>query len=75
MSLMLPGEYGTVREDLVDMFRDYTFEFFVTGVKVVANDSQRMGRRDLFLCLEVDSVNPVLMKGLLGMTVDDTYKP
>ena len=67
MSLMLPDEYGTVSQEIVDMFANNTFEFFVKGVKLVENNSIRWGRRDLFLCLELDSVNPALLRGLLGI--------
>ena len=75
MSLQIPKEYGSVSEEVVDEFKELKFEFFVEGVKLVVNESRRLNRRDLFLCLEVNSTNPGLLRQLLDMEENNDYHP
>ena len=75
MSLQLPKEYGSVSEEVVDEFKELNFEFFVEGVRLVVNESRRLNRRDLFLCLEVNSTKPGLLRQLLDIKENDDYHP
>ena len=45
------------------------------GVTLVVNESKRLNRRDLFLCLEVISTNPSFLRQLLDMKENDDYHP
>ena len=75
MSLQLPKEYGSVNQEVVDEYKELYFEFFVEGVRLVVNESKRLGRRDLFLCLVVNSTNPGLLRQMLDIKENDDYHP
>ena len=75
MSLQLPKEYGSVTQEVVDEYKELYFEFFVEGVRLVVNESKRLGRRDLFLCLVVNSTNPGLLRQMLDIKENDDYHP
>ena len=71
MSLMMTHEYGTVSKEVLDRFANTYFEFFVNDIKIVANGS-KLGRKDFFLCLEINPTNPVILRALLGLEIGDT---
>ena len=75
MSLQLPKEYGSVNQEVVDEYKELYFEFFVEGVRLVVNESKRLGRRDLFLCLVVNSTNPGLLRQMFDIKENDDYHP
>ena len=75
MSLQLPKEYGSVSEEVMNEFKELNFEFFMEGVRLVVNESKRLNRRDMFLCLEVNSTNPGHLRQLLDIKENDDYHP